>query len=71
MNDSDPITLLFGGMEKLSPGSNADTLHVLHLLPKQAFRVVVDAGSGTGRQTLALAGSSAPRSTPWIPTPRS
>jgi trans-aconitate methyltransferase len=55
MNDSDPIALLFGGMAKLGPGNNVDTLHVLHLLPKQAFRVVVDAGCGTGRQTLALA----------------
>ena len=55
MNASDPIGLLFGGMEKLGPGSNADTLHVLRLLPKRGFRVVVDAGCGTGRQTLALA----------------
>jgi SAM-dependent methyltransferase len=55
MNDSDPIGLLFGGMEKLGPGSNADTLHVLRLLPKQGFRLAVDAGCGTGRQTLALA----------------
>src|SRR5262245_15940312 len=55
MNDSDPIGLLFGGMEKLGPGSNADTLHVLRLLPKQGFGLVVDAGCGTGRQTLALA----------------
>jgi SAM-dependent methyltransferase len=51
----DPIRLLFGGMEKLGPGSNADTLHVLRLLPEQQFRLVVDAGCGTGRQTLALA----------------
>src|SRR5262245_32969242 len=42
-------------MEKLGPGSDADTLHVLRLLPKRRFRVVVDAGCGTGRQTLALA----------------
>jgi SAM-dependent methyltransferase len=42
-------------MEKLGPGSNAQTLHVLRLLPKPQFRVVVDAGCGTGRQTLALA----------------
>ena len=42
-------------MEKLGPGSNAQTLHVLRLLPKRQFRVVVDAGCGTGRQTLALA----------------
>jgi SAM-dependent methyltransferase len=55
MDDSDPVGLLFGGMEKLGPGGNAHTLHVLRLLPKQQFRVVVDAGCGTGRQTLALA----------------
>lgn len=52
---SDPITLLFGGMEKLGPGSNADTLHVLSLLPRRQFQVVVDAGCGSGRQTLVLA----------------
>jgi trans-aconitate methyltransferase len=51
----DPIGLLFGGMEKLGPGSDADTLHVLRLLPTRQFRVVVDAGCGTGRQTLTLA----------------
>jgi SAM-dependent methyltransferase len=55
MNVSDPVGLLFGGLEKLGPGGNAHTLHVLRLLPKQRFRVVVDAGCGTGRQTLALA----------------
>jgi SAM-dependent methyltransferase len=55
MNLSDPIGLLFGGMEKLGPGDNVHTLHVLRLLPKRQFRVVVDAGCGTGRQTLALA----------------
>ena len=53
--NSDPVDLLFGGMEKLGPGSNAHTVHVLRLLPKQSFRVVVDAGCGTGRQTLTLA----------------
>ena len=52
---SDPIELLFGGLEKLGPGSNADTLHVLSLLPRQQFQVVVDAGCGSGRQTLVLA----------------
>ena len=56
MNTHSPIDLLFGGMEKLGPGDNVHTLHVLHLLPKQQFRVIVDAGCGTGRQTLALAG---------------
>jgi SAM-dependent methyltransferase len=55
MNTYDPVSLLFGGMEKLGPGDNAHTLHVLRLLPKQQFRVVVDAGCGTGRQTLVLA----------------
>jgi trans-aconitate methyltransferase len=42
-------------MEKLGPGDNAHTLHVLRLLPRQRFRLVVDAGCGTGRQTMALA----------------
>jgi SAM-dependent methyltransferase len=55
MNTDDPIGLLFGGMGKLGPGSDADTLHVLRLLPGRKFRVVVDAGCGAGRQTLALA----------------
>lgn len=55
MNSHDPIGLLFGGMEKLGPGSNADTLQVLQLIPKRPFRLVVDAGCGTGRQTLVLA----------------
>src|SRR5436190_1107113 len=55
MDTCDPVGLLFGGMEQLGPGGNAHTLHVLRLLPKQQFRVVVDVGCGTGRQTLALA----------------
>jgi SAM-dependent methyltransferase len=55
MSTSGPVGLLFGDMEKLGPDSNADTLFVLGLLPKQGFRVVIDAGCGTGRQTLALA----------------
>jgi len=50
-----PVDLVFGGMEKLGPGSNVHTLHVLRLLPKWRFHVIVDAGCGTGRQTLALA----------------
>jgi trans-aconitate methyltransferase len=52
---NDPVALLFGGMEKLGPGGNDHTLHVLRLLPKQKFNVIVDAGCGTGRQTLVLA----------------
>lgn len=55
MNTSHPIDLLFGGMEKLGPGDDAHTLHVLRLLPQQPWHVIVDAGCGTGRQTLALA----------------
>jgi SAM-dependent methyltransferase len=55
MNNSNPIDLLFGGMEKLGPGSDADTRHVLGLLPKRELRIVVDAGCGAGRQTLVLA----------------
>jgi len=55
MTICDPIELLFGGMEKLGPGDKAYTLRILHSLPKQRFRVVVDAGCGTGYQTLALA----------------
>lgn len=42
-------------MEKLGPGSNLDTLQALALIPQHRFTVVVDAGSGTGRQTLVLA----------------
>lgn len=55
MNPYNPIDLLFGGMEKLGPRGNVHTRHVLHLLPKQPFQVIVDAGCGTGRQTLVLA----------------
>lgn len=54
MSTYDPVSLLFGGIEKLGPGSNSDTLHVLRLLPKRQLSLVVDAGCGTGRQTLAL-----------------
>ncbi|MGH7552595.1 MAG: class I SAM-dependent methyltransferase [Longimicrobiales bacterium] len=50
-----PVDLLFGGMTKLGPGDNDETRDVLRLLPKRQFRVVVDAGCGTGRQTIALA----------------
>ena len=55
MSSADPVALLFGGLEKLGPSANAQTLQVLRLLPRQQFRLVVDAGCGTGRQTLVLA----------------
>lgn len=55
MTAYDPIQLLFGGMEKLGPGSDTDTLHVLQALPRKRFDLVVDAGCGAGRQTLVLA----------------
>jgi tRNA G46 methylase TrmB len=55
MNEANPIDLLFGGMEKLGPGSNSDTQKVLNMLPREDYEVIVDAGCGTGRQTLALA----------------
>lgn len=55
MNTYDPIELLFGGMEKLGPGGNTHTQRILQLLPKQKFRNIVDAGCGTGRQTMVLA----------------
>jgi SAM-dependent methyltransferase len=52
---ADPVALLFRGMEKLGPGGNAHTLEVLRRLPPTQMRVTVDAGCGTGRQTIALA----------------
>ncbi len=42
-------------MEKLGPGSDLDTLQALGLIPDDHFKVIVDAGCGTGRQTIALA----------------
>ena len=55
MSDANPIELLFGGMEKLGPGSDRDTRHALGLLPEAPLETIVDAGCGTGRQTLTLA----------------
>ena len=55
MGGANPIDLLFGGMDKLGPGSDAETLKVLGMLPGQPYQVVVDAGCGSGRQTLVLA----------------
>lgn len=42
-------------MAKLGPGSDADTRDILHRLPIDRFDVIVDAGCGTGRQTIVLA----------------
>jgi trans-aconitate methyltransferase len=55
MSNADPIELLFGGMEKLGPGSDPDTLKVLEMLPRRVPQIIIDAGCGTGRQTLVLA----------------
>ena len=55
MSALDPIDLLFGGMDQLGPGGDAHTLDALRRLPVQKFGVIVDAGCGTGRQTLSLA----------------
>ncbi len=55
MSDADPIALLFGGMTRLGPGSDADTLAVLNRLPTRRFSTIVDAGCGTGGSTLVLA----------------
>jgi cyclopropane fatty-acyl-phospholipid synthase-like methyltransferase len=55
MNTQNPIDLLFGGMEKLGPSGIIHTRNVLRLLPTQQFSVIVDAGCGTGRQTMVLA----------------
>ena len=49
------IDLFFGGLKKQGPGDDAYTLRALRRLPTQQFSVVVDAGCGTGRQTLVLA----------------
>lgn len=51
----DPFDVLFAGLDKLGPGDDTHTRYVLQLLPHQKFSTVVDAGCGTGRQTLVLA----------------
>ncbi len=52
---TDPYDMLFQDLDKLGPGTDADTLRVLRDLPLETVRTVVDAGCGTGRQTLVLA----------------
>jgi len=49
------IDLFFGNMKKLGPGSDTETRHALGLLPSRTFESIVDAGCGSGRQTLVLA----------------
>jgi len=55
MNAPNPVDLLFGDMDKLSPGDDSLSLYVLRSLPEHRFEVVVDAGCGAGRQTFVLA----------------
>jgi len=55
MNTPNPVDLLFAGMDKLSPGDDSLSQYVLRSLPEHWFEVVVDAGCGTGRQTMVLA----------------
>jgi SAM-dependent methyltransferase len=55
MSDVDPIELIYGGLDQLGPGSDADTRLMLERLPGPVEGEIVDAGCGTGRQTLVLA----------------
>lgn len=55
METPNPIDLLFADMDQLGPGSETDTRYVLRSLPRRSFDVIIDAGCGTGRQTLVLA----------------
>ena len=55
MRTTGPIDLMFANMDKLGPGNDDASLYVLRSLPEHRFEVVVDAGCGAGRQTLALA----------------
>ncbi len=56
--ETPPIDLLFGGLPQLGPGGDEHTRHVLGLLPPRPLRCIVDAGCGTGRQTLVLAAAT-------------
>ncbi len=57
MGDIDPIAIMYGGLEKLGPGDDENTLALLRSLPRSQFGQVLDVGCGSGRQTLALAGA--------------
>jgi SAM-dependent methyltransferase len=55
MTNANAIELLFGGLSQLGPGSDDCTREALRRLPRQPLLRIVDAGCGTGRQTLVLA----------------
>jgi hypothetical protein len=55
MTAPNPIDLLFADMDKLSPGDDTLTLHVLRSFTEHRFEGVVEAGCGAGRQTFVLA----------------
>lgn len=54
MPDSDPFSILFGDLEKLGPSSRNITAAAIHSLPRSDYETIVDAGCGTGEQTLIL-----------------
>ncbi|MEY9625714.1 hypothetical protein ABIA27_000749 [Sinorhizobium fredii] len=66
----DPLELLFGGMGKLGPGSDAPTLQALRSLPKGHFDLaLMQAAAQVGRRWCSPR-RSASRSTPSTPTSR-
>lgn len=58
MPDPDPIALLFGDLGQQGPGTDAHTARLLARIPREALppdALIVDAGCGSGRQSLVLA----------------
>ena len=60
MNLTDPRTFelflqVYGVLPRAGPGSTADTLRALALVPTEEIRSVLDLGCGPGAQTLVLA----------------
>jgi trans-aconitate methyltransferase len=60
MNLADPRTFelfleVYGMLPRAGPGSTADTLRALGLVPTEKIRSVLDLGCGPGPQTLVLA----------------
>lgn len=53
--ERDPLWRMFGGLPKLGPGDDALTAAVLGRMPHASWTRIVDAGCGSGRQTLVLA----------------